>query len=63
MNDLARLAARARKSGVDREIVQTLAAVCAPRVRPDVPQADRAAGPVTLGFPRAPRRNNRRAAV
>jgi CBS domain-containing protein len=31
MNDLARLAARAKKSGVDRELVQTLAAVCQPR--------------------------------
>jgi CBS-domain-containing membrane protein len=33
MNDLARLAARARKSGVDREVIQTLAAVCQPRSR------------------------------
>jgi CBS domain-containing protein len=48
MNDLARLAARAKKSGVDREIVQTLAAVCAPRLRPDRLQTDHAAGPVTL---------------
>ena len=31
MNDLARFAARARKSGVDRELVQTMAAVCQPR--------------------------------
>lgn len=31
MNDLARLAARAKKSGVDREIVQTMAAICQPR--------------------------------
>jgi CBS domain-containing protein len=31
LNDLARLAARARKSAVDRELVQTLAAVCEPR--------------------------------
>jgi CBS domain-containing protein len=31
MNDLARLAARARKSAVDRELVQTMAAVCQPR--------------------------------
>ena len=31
MNDLARLAARARRSGVDRELVETLAAVCHPR--------------------------------
>jgi CBS-domain-containing membrane protein len=31
MNDLARLAARAKKSGVDRELIETLAAVCQPR--------------------------------
>ena len=31
MNDLARLAARAKRSGVDRELVKTLAAVCQPR--------------------------------
>jgi CBS domain-containing protein len=31
MNDLARLAAQAKKSGIDRELVQTLAAVCQPR--------------------------------
>jgi CBS domain-containing protein len=31
ISDLARLAAHARKSGVDRELVQTLAAVCQPR--------------------------------
>lgn len=31
MNDLARLAAHAKKSGVDREFVQTIAAVCHPR--------------------------------
>lgn len=29
--DIAKLAARAKKSGVDRELVQTLAAVCEPR--------------------------------
>jgi CBS domain-containing protein len=33
MNDLARLAARARKSGVDRELVQTLAAMGQPRAQ------------------------------
>ena len=33
LNDLVRLAARAKKSGVDRELVQTLAAVCRPRPR------------------------------
>jgi CBS domain-containing protein len=32
MNDLARLASRARKSAVDRELVQTLAAICQPRL-------------------------------
>jgi CBS domain-containing protein len=31
MNDLARLAVRAKKSAVDRELVQTMAAVCQPR--------------------------------
>lgn len=33
MNDLARLAARAKRSTVDRELVSTLAAVCEPRSR------------------------------
>jgi CBS domain-containing protein len=37
MNDLARLAARAKKSGVDRELVKTLAAICHPRGRSVVP--------------------------
>jgi CBS-domain-containing membrane protein len=36
MNDLARLAAQARKSGVDRELVRTLAAVCKPREKTPV---------------------------
>lgn len=31
MNDLARVAARAHRPGVDRELVKTLAAVCQPR--------------------------------
>jgi len=31
MNDIVRLAAHAKKSGIDRELVQTLAAVCQPR--------------------------------
>lgn len=31
MNDLARLAARSKRSAVDRELVSTLAAVCQPR--------------------------------
>ena len=33
MNDLARLAARGRKNGVDREFVQTLAVVSEPRAK------------------------------
>lgn len=33
MNDLARLAARAKRAAVDRELVSTLAAVCEPRPR------------------------------
>jgi CBS domain-containing protein len=32
LNDLARLAARAHRSAVDRELVQTLAEVCRPRM-------------------------------
>ena len=31
LNDLARLAARSRRAGVDRELVKTLAALCEPR--------------------------------
>ena len=31
MNDLAQLASRAKRTAVDRDLVQTLAAVCAPR--------------------------------
>ena len=31
LNDIARLAARTRKSGVDRDVVRTFAAVCQPR--------------------------------
>jgi CBS domain-containing protein len=34
LNDLARAAAKAKKSAVDRELVQTLGAICQPRVRP-----------------------------
>ena len=35
MSDLARLSARASRSAVERELVQTLAAVSQPRPRPD----------------------------
>ena len=38
MNDLARLAARAHRNGVDRELVKTMAAVCKPRARAGVAQ-------------------------
>jgi CBS domain-containing protein len=38
MNDIARLASRVRRSAVDRELVQTLAAVCEPRT-PNKPAA------------------------
>ena len=31
LNDLARVAVRARRNGVDRELVKTMAAVCQPR--------------------------------
>jgi CBS domain-containing protein len=31
INDLVRLAARSKRSGVDRELVRTLAAICEPR--------------------------------
>jgi CBS domain-containing protein len=31
MNDIARFAARQKKSGVDRELVRTLASICEPR--------------------------------
>lgn len=43
MNDIARLAARVKRSAVDRELVQTLAAVCSPRT-PDLSVA----GPVPV---------------
>jgi CBS domain-containing protein len=33
LNDLARLAVHARRSGVDREFVQTMATICRPRPR------------------------------
>lgn len=47
LNDLARLAARTRKSGVDREVVQTLAAICAPRVPLDAMTANHEVGRAT----------------
>lgn len=31
LNDLARLAGRARRNGVDRQLVETMAAICQPR--------------------------------
>jgi CBS domain-containing protein len=35
MNDLARLAAKGRKSGIDRDVIQTMAAICRPRASAD----------------------------
>jgi hypothetical protein len=32
INDLARLSAKARRSGVEHELVETFAAICQPRV-------------------------------
>ncbi len=37
LNDLARLAARAKQSSVDREIVLTLGAICQPHARTSAP--------------------------
>lgn len=48
MNDLARLAARAKRSGVDRELVTTLAAVCRPRGHAPVAQAPAAIARVAM---------------
>jgi len=44
LNDLARLAARARRSSVEREVVQTMAAVCEPR---SASSAEHPRGPLT----------------
>jgi CBS domain-containing protein len=49
MNDLARLAAQARRSGVDRELVRTLAAVCQPRGRAPVASPDAISRPRLAG--------------
>jgi CBS domain-containing protein len=50
LNDLARLAARAKKSGVDRELVATLAAVCQPRaVGASIAQQPSVARPALAG--------------
>ncbi|HXT68766.1 MAG TPA: CBS domain-containing protein [Vicinamibacterales bacterium] len=38
MNDLARLAVRSHRNGVDRELVKTMAAVCQPRAHAGVAQ-------------------------
>lgn len=38
LNDLARLAARTHRNGVDRELVKTMAAVCQPRSHAGVAQ-------------------------
>ena len=38
MNDLARLAARAHRNGVDRDLIKTMAAVCKPRAHATLSQ-------------------------
>jgi CBS domain-containing protein len=48
MNDLARLAAHAKRSDVDRELVQTLAAICQPRARASAPAGTAAALPALV---------------
>lgn len=40
INDFARLAARARRPGVDRELVKTMAAVCQPRGNEAIDEPD-----------------------
>jgi CBS domain-containing protein len=49
MNDLARLASRARRSAVDRELVRTLAAVCQPRAHVRSEEAPRVSRPALVG--------------
>ena len=39
LNDLARLVAQARRAAADRDLVQTLAAICKPRTMPSQPAA------------------------
>jgi CBS domain-containing protein len=48
LNDLARLAASARRSGIERELIQTLAAICAPRLSTERPRHDALSGPAAL---------------
>jgi hypothetical protein len=47
LNDIARLAGRAHRSTVDREVVDTLSAVCQPRSHATITRPA-AAGPVAL---------------
>ena len=48
LNDLARLAASARRSGIDRDLIQTFGAICTPRLTTDRPRADQMSGPAAL---------------
>jgi CBS domain-containing protein len=48
LNDLARLAASARRSGIERELIQTMAAICTPRLTTRGPRADQMSGPAAL---------------
>ena len=48
INDLARLAARAHRNGVDRELIKTMAAVCKPRAHPTLTQPEVIGRPVAV---------------
>ena len=48
LNDLARLAASARRSGIDRDLSQTFAAICAPRLNSDRIRNEQMSGPAAL---------------
>jgi len=48
MNDLARLAARAHRSGVDRQLIKTMAAVCQPRAHATVSQPEVIEHPIAV---------------
>ena len=48
MNDLARLAARAHRNAVDRELIKTMAAVCQPRSNATVSQPEVIGRPIAV---------------
>jgi CBS domain-containing protein len=48
VNDLARLAASARRTGIDRDLIQTLAAICTPRFDAGQPRTEQLQGPAAF---------------